>query len=604
MEGWETVSVLASILPGLREIRTPLAVGYAWVLVGFLAFAHRLPDAAHATGPLADVYRAGRLATPVGITVAVSVAAYLVGVIVLPVTSAATKGVAKWRRVLPYRLSMRLGKAPDDRISEAFEAIAHDRLADRVRNDPDFRAALVRHGVEVGRLTGAEIDEARLDELLRKSSTVRRDAIIEARDDSLLVGELDELLPLMVQRMRGADDRAAAEYDRLVSESEFRAGMAWPLLALIAVVAIRASVWWLALLPAVPMLMASASASAVQATMLLSTIIASRRYEEPAVQVLESIPAQQLLSRKVQTAIWASPAARVVSALAISPDSAVIAGGTDDGYLMLWCAATGELRQAWSAHRDTISALVFTQNGIGLVSAGDDNKVSVWDSESGALIRTLDEPQRLSFLAFEPHSGLLVGAAFDALVYWDVNEAVRVKRRSLGNSFISSASMSRDGTVAVGLFDNSTVVLGGDGKPQATRADGALVAVCALDQERLISLEIDSESNYRLVSARSVAGVWTRSMLELPDEPYPPLTVVDGGPAAVLVLADAEDDIVVLSLADLSRRSCGKHRGVSTVAISPDRERLVSASRAGTVHVRDFVTGKLQSRLVPAVPAG
>jgi hypothetical protein len=234
-----TIRVLASIMPGLREIRTPLAVGYAWILVIYLAVGYHVADAARATGPLADMYRIGRLVSPAGIAVAVSVVAYLVGVVILSVTAVLTEAVLKWRNVAPSWLTNRLpGASPRDQVEEAFEALAIDRLANRVRDDVEFRSALVQHGVEVGRMTGAEIDENRLDETLRKDSDIRRAAIDEARDDSWDIGDLDELLPLMVQRMRGRDDQSMTEYDRLTSEAGFRAGMAWPLLVLLAVLAI------------------------------------------------------------------------------------------------------------------------------------------------------------------------------------------------------------------------------------------------------------------------------------------------------------------------------------------------------------------------------
>jgi len=231
------------------------------------------------------------------------------------VTSRVTTLVLRWRRI---RLLDRLpGKSSEDRIKEVFDEVSVDRLADRVRDDAEFRSALVRHGVEVGRFGGAEIDESRLDELLLKNAGTRRDAVKEAIDeDSRRMGELSDLIPLMVQRMRSRDDRAATEYDRLTSESDFRAGMAWPLLALLAVLAVRASVWWLVALPAVLLLLHSADAASLEAGRLLGAVVASRRYEEPLMQRLENVPAQQVLDRRALSAYWASDAARAVIALA------------------------------------------------------------------------------------------------------------------------------------------------------------------------------------------------------------------------------------------------------------------------------------------------
>lgn len=596
--------MLASLMPGLREIRTPLAVGYAWMLVSYLAFAYRVPDTAHATGPLADLYRIGQLATPVGVAAAASVVAYLVGVAVLRATSTLTKAVLRWRRVTPYWLSRWLpGASPDDQIVEAFESVRLDRLADRIRDDADFRAAVVRHGVEVGRFTGAQIDEARLEELLRKHAAVRREAVDGSLDDGWRqLGELDGLLPLMVQRMRGQDEHAAAEYDRLTTESEFRTGMAWPLLALLVVVAVRASPWWLVCLPAVPLLIASGSSASFQATMLLKTIIAARRYDEPVVQVLDSVPAQQLLSRRATTADWASQAARVVTAVAVNPDHTMVAGGTDDGYLQLWDLSTGEPLRSLAAHRDQIDAVEFSRDGARLVTLGADGAAHVWDPASGERVRSLEQRPSMWRLAVDRSTGLLVGATYDSIVYWDLEAEAPVRRRPFAGPSISGMSMSPDGTLVVGLTDDSVVVIRDDEIVQTVKT-GNLIACGALNGGQFVGIQADRDNQYRLVSWRSSDTAVSSTVMAVPREPFPPLVVTDQGGTPKLVYTTIEGDIMALRLdGDPVPQLCGHHEGyIEALAVSTDSAVLVSASRAGTVRVHEFSTGKTLLRLVPSI---
>jgi hypothetical protein len=76
------VTLLGSLLPGLRELRAPLAAGYLWVFLCWLLFADRLPDdAASASSPLREVYELAALTGPVGLAVAASFAAYLIGIL-------------------------------------------------------------------------------------------------------------------------------------------------------------------------------------------------------------------------------------------------------------------------------------------------------------------------------------------------------------------------------------------------------------------------------------------------------------------------------------------------------------------------------------------
>jgi len=85
----------------------------------------------------------------------------------------------------------------------------------------------------------------------------------------------------------------------------------------------------------------------------------------------------------------------MVAKPAVSPDSTVIAGGTDDGYLLIWDAATGDLRHSLTAHRDYIADLVFTLDGTRLVTSGGDCVACVWDLASGQRLHTLVHHQRL-----------------------------------------------------------------------------------------------------------------------------------------------------------------------------------------------------------------
>ena len=71
--------MLTALLPGLRELRTPLAVGYLWLLLLYLATRDAIPDAANAKGIWAAVYELiDLLGAGVGLA-ALTFTAYLLG---------------------------------------------------------------------------------------------------------------------------------------------------------------------------------------------------------------------------------------------------------------------------------------------------------------------------------------------------------------------------------------------------------------------------------------------------------------------------------------------------------------------------------------------
>jgi hypothetical protein len=73
--------VFASLLPGFREVRTALAVGYIWLLAWWLAFVGRAPDEDDATGAWSSFYDVRSAASVVGLAIGVSFVAWIVGLL-------------------------------------------------------------------------------------------------------------------------------------------------------------------------------------------------------------------------------------------------------------------------------------------------------------------------------------------------------------------------------------------------------------------------------------------------------------------------------------------------------------------------------------------
>ncbi len=72
--------MLSHLLPGLRELRAPLAAGYLWFLGFWILLGDRIPDRGEATGALKRMYELADVVSLVGTGVALSFVAYLLGV--------------------------------------------------------------------------------------------------------------------------------------------------------------------------------------------------------------------------------------------------------------------------------------------------------------------------------------------------------------------------------------------------------------------------------------------------------------------------------------------------------------------------------------------
>src|SRR4051812_43773259 len=74
--------VLASVLPGVRDVRVPLASGLLWLLSAWLVLEPHFPDEAPEPGTfLARIYRLVEFFGVGGVVGAILFTAYLVGII-------------------------------------------------------------------------------------------------------------------------------------------------------------------------------------------------------------------------------------------------------------------------------------------------------------------------------------------------------------------------------------------------------------------------------------------------------------------------------------------------------------------------------------------
>jgi hypothetical protein len=216
-----------SLLPGLRDLRTPLAVGYLWLSFLWLLMRHEISEALASKGVIAEIAHIVGLAEPTVALAALSFFAYLVGAVALPL-SIAIKNFMRWFTglgTLDGRTEYRVRRFVTEQMSE-FEATTHSW----------------QEIVEI-LVTSAETWTER-KMATEKPSTEK--SIVSRILNNRLWEERDDLA---VQLQLFEKQNLFQAYDRNRSESEFRAGVALPILALTIVISLGYSRWALLALP-------------------------------------------------------------------------------------------------------------------------------------------------------------------------------------------------------------------------------------------------------------------------------------------------------------------------------------------------------------------
>ncbi len=85
-----------------------------------------------------------------------------------------------------------------------------------------------------------------------------------------------------------------------------------------------------------------------------------------------------------------------VTSLAFSPDGRSLAAGSFDETVMLWDLATGDLTRTFFSDQGAISDIAFSPDGSQLM-AGWDAGVTIWDTQTGAVVMILEARDTLAF---------------------------------------------------------------------------------------------------------------------------------------------------------------------------------------------------------------
>lgn len=222
------MQILASALPGFRDLRAPLTAGYLWLLLLWIWLKPAL--ATRPTNEIAaSIYDLGKATGPIWVSVAVSVAAYLIGSISQSLSQPLPSGL---KRFLKFGQKVR--------TDFQYQAIDNGRsgILAPVINSSQVRDMEKLQLAALAKLTPYLAANNKIDELKRAQRDVRLRAQEAERG---LAFELNMPATLLV----GKEHELFSEADRLKAESQLRFAISPPLLTLVAYVSFTESAWWL-----------------------------------------------------------------------------------------------------------------------------------------------------------------------------------------------------------------------------------------------------------------------------------------------------------------------------------------------------------------------
>jgi len=300
--------MLANLLPGIRDIRTPLATGYLWLLALWLWIPSHFKHVAPTTGVPGDLTSLVHYASRAGVAVAVSFAAYLVGVLSkslnaplvrLGTLSFYVPTLIRWRgyrtgwiisnvwhrlrgRIWqpsagtpdpPGRLPLDLGIGFWDFLRPPSFYIVPESMSEPERD------GLERDFFEKGDIVTAQLSRSGLYSLQDFSRRTVDEGKIKVDRQTRYYSYLLREVPRLGNALVGKETELYSVYDRLISEYEFRIGIGAPMIALTITLAVRWNLWWLLMLLPVLVLLGTGSQQRMAAGDLLADAVRLKRID-------------------------------------------------------------------------------------------------------------------------------------------------------------------------------------------------------------------------------------------------------------------------------------------------------------------------------------
>ena len=270
--------MLATLLPGLRDLRTPLAVGYLWMIGLWLVLNHYLPESINQTNvPLSSMFELGVfLGTPVMLA-AISFVAYLLGsMLTITYLLPAERFIQRTMFGSLVNLfgtgSTRSGASLGTSLRSQF----HSLVMSRLREADDLTISLAQH-----------TDILQI-EINTRTSAYRPWGVSEAVDlakptelANVYVDKIIADLPAVGIQLQAINRDYWDSYDRTTAEAEFRTAIGPPLAVTIVVIAIQTTAWWLFLLVAPVYLFLLGRRQSARAVSILGQAVVLKMVEPP-----------------------------------------------------------------------------------------------------------------------------------------------------------------------------------------------------------------------------------------------------------------------------------------------------------------------------------
>ncbi|KAL2890556.1 Vegetative incompatibility protein HET-E-1 [Ceratocystis lukuohia] len=150
-----------------------------------------------------------------------------------------------------------------------------------------------------------------------------------------------------------------------------------------------------------------------------------------------------------------------VTSVVFSNDGQSLATGSWDNKIKIWDATSGACLHTLNNHHSHVASVVFSDDGHRLGSGSWDSTVKIWDATSGSCLQTLEgHHQEVTSVVFSKDGKLLASGSYDNTVkVWDATSGACLQTLGGHDEKVTSVAFSNHGQrLASGSYDNTVKI--------------------------------------------------------------------------------------------------------------------------------------------------
>ncbi|MHC9542366.1 MAG: caspase family protein [Vulcanimicrobiota bacterium] len=312
----------------------------------------------------------------------------------------------------------------------------------------------------------------------------------------------------------------------------------------------------------------------------------AKLWEMPSGKVKDTLAGHRL---KEGNLVYYTP----VTALAFSPDGRTLATGSKDNTIVTWNVKTGRKKSSLSGQSEQINGLAFSIDGKTLISGGEDNTIRFWNIESAKEESSINTEHDVMAVAASPQGNFAaVGCGKEIYLIDFASHKEKGRIKLPGN--VLHLAFSTDGSLLASSLDDKTL--------RICEVKGASVLSTIKDEGVTVGISFVPKSTTLAVASYDNIKLWScsgKNTQLIKTIPYAGvlagLSISPNG--KYMAGADVNGWAPIWDLGSFREvaRLAGRSSNIYCFSISPDADLLAAGVQKGATVVWDLSTGSIES---------